>query len=217
MMGSGNVPAADDHTAREEAEGKAVWERLQVKETTCTELAAEDYEALGEYFMGRMLGSSHAIMNQMMMQRMGEEGEEQMHEVMGRRMSGCDVAAAFPAAGADFTPMMMNMMGGGGAWQKYPAPSSNQAGEGSVPWKDNNNLFNSIMGGFGYPMGFGGGLFMVLWWILIIVALVTLVRWLVGQVKSGERGRAAEILKERYAKGEIDKKEFEDMKKTLGA
>jgi|SRR3989344_2859221 len=118
----------DDHTAREEAEGKAIWERLQTKEITCVDLSDEDFGALGEYYMGQMVGDSHEAMNAMMTQMMGEEGEEAMHVVMGKRLSGCDASAAFPSQGIGFMPMMQMLapygtggsrsgMGGGvGLW-----------------------------------------------------------------------------------------------------
>ncbi len=72
----------------------------------------------------------------------------------------------------------------------------------------------------GDEWGWGmGGLQMVLFWAVIIVAIVWAVKWLV----SGSAGNATprtdtplEILKERYARGEIGKDEFEQKKHDLG-
>jgi putative membrane protein len=65
--------------------------------------------------------------------------------------------------------------------------------------------------------GWGGGLLMILWWGLIIAVIVWLIRWMLGQQGNLQRGgsTALDILKERYAKGEISKQEFEDKKKDI--
>jgi putative membrane protein len=75
-----------------------------------------------------------------------------------------------------------------------------------------------MMGEWG--MGWFGGIFMIVFWILILVGLVFVIRWLIQATgkkgESGQRGsRAMEILRERYARGEIDKVQFEDMKRDL--
>lgn len=64
---------------------------------------------------------------------------------------------------------------------------------------------------------FGGGWFMmILWWGLIIVGIVLLVKWLGGKKSQTKRDDSAlEILKNRYASGEISKAEFEEKKKDL--
>lgn len=63
-----------------------------------------------------------------------------------------------------------------------------------------------------------GGIGMILWWALIILAVVALIRWVTGTPKGGSRGKSAkEILEERYARGEISKAEFEEKRKDLGA
>src|SRR3989344_443569 len=102
MMGGFSNSSADwnevvEHTAREEQEGKELWNKLQAKEIVCENLGDEQYGVLGEYFMGQMSGESHAAMNAMMIQAHGEDGEEQIHIDMGKRLSGCDTSSAFPA------------------------------------------------------------------------------------------------------------------------
>jgi putative membrane protein len=77
------------------------------------------------------------------------------------------------------------------------------------------------MWGWEYHMGFFSIILMGLFGIAVIVAILFLIRWLV--VSTDHRSREAKstdpalgILKIRYAKGEINKEEFEQKKKDLG-
>ena len=177
----------DNHTVREEAEGKAIWEKLQAKQLECKNLTDDNYGSLGEYFMGQMMGSSHEAMNNMMEQMMGKEGEQQMHIAMGKRLSGCDTNAQFPQTGVGFMPMI-GMMG-----------------------SDKGNM----MGGWG-SFGILGWFSLLIFWVLLILGVIALIRYLGNSGKrSGEGKSPLDILKERYARGEISKKEFEEMKKEL--
>jgi putative membrane protein len=62
---------------------------------------------------------------------------------------------------------------------------------------------------------FGGGWMMFFWWFLLIVLVFAAVRTLLNKNKKSNNENSLEILKRRYAKGEIDKEEFEKMKKDL--
>jgi putative membrane protein len=77
------------------------------------------------------------------------------------------------------------------------------------------------MMGWGYGMGWFGMILMALFWIAVIVGIIFLIRWLF--VSTGAKGHGVtsedsplEILKRRYARGEINKEEFEQKKKDLG-
>ena len=63
--------------------------------------------------------------------------------------------------------------------------------------------------------GFGMMIMMILFWVLVIVAVVLGIRWLLGQGKELRSDSALEILRQRYARGEINKEEFEAKKKDL--
>ncbi len=58
---------------------------------------------------------------------------------------------------------------------------------------------------------------MFLFWVLLIVGLIVGIRWLLGKGKEQNQDSALEILRQRYARGEINKDEFEAKKKDLGA
>ncbi|MDP2709263.1 MAG: SHOCT domain-containing protein [bacterium] len=76
--------------------------------------------------------------------------------------------------------------------------------------------------GYQGAAGYGewiGAVIMIVWWLIIVAAIILLVRWVAGQSRgsSTRRGEktAEDILKERYARGDINKEEFEKMKKDL--
>ena len=68
---------------------------------------------------------------------------------------------------------------------------------------------------YGWGMGFGW-IFMILFWALVILGVIYLVKLLAGGSKVSKSNESAiDILKKRYAKGEISKEEFEDRKKDI--
>ncbi len=77
-------------------------------------------------------------------------------------------------------------------------------------------------GSYGSPWGmhtFGGGIFMFLFWAVIIGGIALLV---VGLARRGAQPAyrdesALDILKRRYASGEIDREEFQRMKELLSS
>ena len=81
--------------------------------------------------------------------------------------------------------------------------------------------YGDMMGwGWGGGWSWFGIFHMLLWWALIIVAIVVLARWgfTGGSGYSGRHqaeDRALSILRERYARGEIDKAEFEARRRDL--
>jgi len=75
--------------------------------------------------------------------------------------------------------------------------------------------------GWGWGHMIFGGLMMIAFWGGLILLIVVLVRWLGGGSASGHASSPAsrqtplEILQERFAKGEIDKEEYEERRKLL--
>ena len=74
-----------------------------------------------------------------------------------------------------------------------------------------------MMGGYGFMTGFGwlGMLVMALFWIGVILLVVWGLRSVIAPQQPNVASDAAEILKRRYARGEISYEEFVQARETL--
>ena len=70
---------------------------------------------------------------------------------------------------------------------------------------------------YGWGMGFGfGWIAMIIFWAFLLLGIVYLVKMIAGGSKKDDKEKTAiDILKMRYAKGEISKEEFEKIKDDL--
>ena len=84
------------------------------------------------------------------------------------------------------------------------------------PWRDYS--MRPWMMNWGFGLWWLMPFVMIAFWIVVIVGIISLIRWLARsdrgrEIKSEET--ALDILKKRYAKGEISKEDFERMKKDI--
>ena len=146
-------------------------------ETPCSQLADEQLEDIGEYYMEQMHpGEAHKLMHKMMGLEEGSKVEEQFHINMAKRSYCGENIGTFGGM------MGRGMMG------NYPA------------------YYN-----YGYS-SFWNGL-----WIIFLIGAITFVIWIIYKLtrKAKEPETPINILQRRYAKGEISKKQFEDMKNEI--
>lgn len=95
------------------------------------------------------------------------------------------------------------------SWLAREADFSGVAWAQSAPWES-----------WGmHPMwgmwGIGMLLFMLVFWGLVLAAVVVGIRWLLQQGRPARADTALDILRERYARGEIDREEFMARKRDL--
>ena len=196
-------------TPREEQQGSRVVEELRSGKLKCSDASASDFELVGEYVMGRMLGSSaqHEAMNQMMAAMMSARGEEGVHEAMGRNFSGCgggrlpknfgQMMGAVSAMGSMGGGMMDGGVQGGG---RYGGPGSMMGGSSYSSQAGEDEDFG------GPSAGAMAGMMAVLIGA-VALALFLLARWRPGDPLA--------MLKRRYASGELTADEYQERRRLL--
>lgn len=138
------IAAATPNLAQEEQRGESIVESVRAGETRCADLSADEFELIGEYAMGRYLGSeaTHSAMNRRMTAMMGEAGERRMHIALGYRYSGC---SGGPASG--WVGPMAGMMGARGSGGNGPGMmGGGEYGERGYHW---GGMMGSAEGGSG--------------------------------------------------------------------
>lgn len=66
-----------------------------------------------------------------------------------------------------------------------------------------------------FPMMGFGMFFMVLFWIIVFTGLALILKWFLGHNLIKREDSALEILKKRYARGELNKQDYEECKRDL--
>ena len=165
----------------------------------CDKLTGKQLESIGDYYMEQMHpGEAHEMMDQMM----GGEGSESLRQVhinMAKRLYCNEDVGGMMGGG------MMNMMMGG-----------NMMGSGGMMGMMN-MMGGNMMGNYPSYYSYGYNSFWNILWSIFLIGVIALVIWFI--YKLTKKGKGSEtpinILQKRYAKGEINKKQFEEMKKEM--
>jgi len=115
-------------------EGAALLAQIQSGNTTCSKLSSSDLALMGEYDVGRIMGSTatYNAMNAQMLATSGARGEQLAYGFMGERLAGCATGNG-PVAFGTMMGMMGTSMMGARHGSAYPAShgSSMMGGYGS--------------------------------------------------------------------------------------
>ena len=114
------------------------------------------------------------------------------------------------------TAVLAATLAAGAAWPAWAQLQEQGYGYG------HHGMWGGMWGGGGHGMWLGP-LMMIIFVVLVVLVIVALVRWLRAPIhhaaapSPGPVGRTAlDVLKERFARGEIDAAEFEERRRVLG-
>lgn len=85
---------------------------------------------------------------------------------------------------------------------------------GQFPWGMGPGMMPWFGGAYSAPAMLSMMLSMLLFWIAVILGIAWFIRWLVGASHSGEPD-ALEVVRRRYARGEINRDEYERLRQDL--
>ncbi|MEW6748950.1 MAG: SHOCT domain-containing protein [Candidatus Micrarchaeota archaeon] len=177
-------------------DGLASAKQLIDSNVSCDKLDDTQLELIGDYYMEQMHpGEAHETMDRMM----GGEGSASL------KQAHIQMALVLYCGETNTTPTYGGMMG------MMPFMSRSGLGGGMMGYPYGGMMGDGVMGYYSW-----GWIVGLVFWVLVFVAIVLLIYWLYRSIRGGAPARSAlEILKQRYARGEITKKQFEEMRKDL--
>ncbi|MEO8105294.1 MAG: SHOCT domain-containing protein [Candidatus Saccharibacteria bacterium] len=181
-------------SSADEQKGQAIYTQLQNKQTSCAKLTNDDFDVMGDFFLGRMMGSAHDSMDQQMTQHIGANGERQAHIAMGQRLSGCNVNASYPSSASNYPAMAWTGMTGSNGPNDTNGSDWNMMGYRNASWLGSDTAYSLLFA---------------------IVAIAGVAAWLYYRPRTAST--PLDTIKLRYAKGELTKNEFEQLKNGLDA
>lgn len=208
----GLIAAPGWASADEEQRGAQLLQSLQAGEQKCQQLSRDRFEAIGEYVMGRMVGSTarHEAMNTQMRATKGASGEAQAHVFMGQRFAGCATGKA-PTAFGSMMGMMGNYSGanGGGMDNRGGMDNGRNGGDSFGPGN---------MGGSGSRAGDDSGwsstdTVLVILLAVLAAALAALAAW--RPWRRSPPKTPSDVLNDRYARGDVDTADYEQRRHAL--
>src|SRR3989344_2216705 len=160
--------------------------KLVESKMSCDKLSNEQLEAIGDYYMEQMHPGEAHEIMDNMMGGEGSESLKQVHINMAKRIYCND--NVYISYGMMGSGGMMNMMGRG------------------------------MMGIYPTSYAYSNYGYWNIFWILLFAAVIFLIVWITPRfwIRNTASKTPLNILKKRFIKGEITKKEFEDMKKEFG-
>ncbi len=199
------VPATAQAPAPE-VRGAQLLGAVQRGDQPCAQLQSGDFEAIGEFVMGRMAGSpqAHAAMEAQMLRMMGPGAEQRVHLFLGQRFSGCG-GAALPAR---FGPMMgaVGLMMGG---------MIGSAGSGATGISGYGMMGGSARGGgsIGTDDDEGPSAAAMIGMMAVLIGAAALA-FLLLRPKRRSSG-PQDVLEQRFARGELSADEYRQSKQLL--
>ena len=151
----------------------------------CDKLTNEQLEAMGDYYMEQMHPGESHELMDNMMGGEGSESLKRVHINMAKRLY-CN-ENVYMGYGMMGSGGMMSMMGRG------------------------------MMGGYPASYDYNNYGYWNIFWILLFATVIFLIVWIIHRfgIKKTASETPLNILRKRFAKGEINKKQFEEMKKEM--
>lgn len=205
LVGTAAVAAATTADER----GAELLAAIERGDAACSDLDADEYLAIGELAMGRMVGSppAHEAMDEGIAGMMGRKGLDRMHVSMGQEFAGCARGGKEPGLGP-----IMGMMGIGGSARGGLGPAG-MMGSGFNPAST-----GSIMGLDRSPGDDAGAFWMVV--AMVVVALGVAAAAFAVTRSTGRRSAPPDpdpldVLAERLALGEISGADYTERRRLL--